>query len=85
MATALEVQCATILYAAKDAELGLIIKTNNPYKARASLYKARRDLGDVELAKLQIRVSPDDSEGELWILRESPPPTISLEITANDL
>ena len=65
----LDTQCLTILQAAASAEIGLCIKTNDPYKARASLYRFRKDLGDHELKQLQIRVSPNDSEGELWIIR----------------
>lgn len=67
----LEMQCVTILQAAASAEYGIVLKTNDPAKARATLYRVRKDLGDTELAKLMIRVSPDDSEGELWIIRNA--------------
>lgn len=67
--TQLDMQCLTILQAAACADIGLCVKTNDPYKARASLYKFRKDIGDVTLTSLQIRVSPNDSEGEIWILR----------------
>ena len=66
---ALDMQCLTVLQAAAAAEIGLCVKTNDPYKARASLYRFRKSLGDATLATLQIRVSPNDSEGEIWILR----------------
>lgn len=83
MPSPLEIQCSTILYAAISAEFGLVIKTNNPYKARASLYKVRRDLGDTELAALQIRVSPNDSEGEIWLLRQKVTPSVNLQDLAD--
>jgi hypothetical protein len=28
-------------------------------------------IGDVDLSSLMIRVSPDDTEGEIWILRNA--------------
>lgn len=74
-----DIQCHTILRAATSAELGLVLRTNDPYRARASLYKARKDIGDIELAALQIRTSPDDPEHELWIIKRSEAPILSLE------
>ena len=79
MPSSLEIQCSTILYAAISAEFGLVIKTNNPYKARASLYKTRRAIGDTELAKLQIRVSPNNSEGEIWLLRQDVAASVNIQ------
>lgn len=73
MPSQLDLQCTTILYAASSAELGLVIKTNDPYKARQSFYKVRQTLGDADLAGLQIRVSPNDPEHEIWLLRRAAP------------
>lgn len=78
--TPLEIQCHTILLAASTAEFGLVVKTNDPYRARASLYGFRTKLGDPELATLQIRVSPNDSEQEIWIIRPAAvAPTFAME------
>jgi hypothetical protein len=49
--------------------MGLVVRTNDPVKARASLYHTRKLLGDTALSTLQIRVSPNDSEHEIWVLR----------------
>lgn len=66
-----DLQCSTILYVANEAELGIAVKTNDPYRARASLYKTRKLLADPTLASLQIRVSPDNPNGEIWIFKPS--------------
>lgn len=67
-----ELMCATVLYAAARSALGTSIIVNDPYKARASLYKIRNDLNDPELASLMIRLAPrsvpDDGRERLWIL-----------------
>jgi hypothetical protein len=68
MPTMIEVQCGMILQTAINAELAIRVKTNNPTRARLSLYNTRKALGNVEFAQLQIRVSPDDPEGEIWII-----------------
>lgn len=72
-----ELQCLVILQAAASATLGLVITTNNPFKARAALYDARK--GDPSLASLHIRVSPNDSEHELWIIKRDANPGFSME------
>jgi hypothetical protein len=69
--TPTDMQCLTVLQAAASAAVGLCVRTNNAYKARAELYRFRKDFGDPELRALSIRVSPNDSERELWILRAS--------------
>jgi hypothetical protein len=66
---AIETQCAMILNEAKSTAHGLVVRTSDAYRARATFYRVRRMVGDIELSKLQIRVSPDDSEHELWIIR----------------
>lgn len=71
----LDMQCHTVLLAAASAEVGLVLRTNDPYRARASLYRFRNAIGDAELRGLQIRVSPDDSEHEIWIIRQASPTT----------
>ncbi len=79
MPTAQQVQCHAILSAAASAAIGLVLKTNNPAKARQVLYNFRTQFPDPSFADLTVRVSPDDSETELWILRKATAgnPTIS--------
>jgi hypothetical protein len=81
MTSSLDMQCRAILYAAASAEIGIVVRTNDPVRARLALYKVRRELGDTELAKLQIRVSPTDSEHEIWIIRNASV-TVSLDAGA---
>ncbi len=71
MLTAQQLQCHTILTAAASAGIGLVIKTNNPAKARQAIYNFRTQFPDPTFADLMIRVSPDDSETELWILQKT--------------
>jgi hypothetical protein len=66
--SAAELNCLTVLQAAATTDLGLIVKTNNPTRARAMLYVVRQKVGDTQLADIQIRVSPDDPEGEIWLI-----------------
>jgi hypothetical protein len=68
MSNMLDIQCATVLYAAAAAQVGIVVRTDNVIRARAALYRSRNALSDPELAAISIRVSPDDSEHELWIL-----------------
>lgn len=78
MPTPLEQQCFTILTAAASASVGIVVHTNNPFKARAALSRAKRELGDTEMVPLTIRVSPDDSEHELWVLKRDAMPMFNL-------
>lgn len=82
---AIDTQCLSVLQAAASSAVGLCIRTNNAFKARAELYRFRKDFGDPELRSLQIRVSPNDSENELWILRPDKinAVTVSLSTSAN--
>lgn len=78
----LELQCERILRAACESEYGIVVKTNDPYKARALFYHVRKISGDSEFEHLTIRVSPDDSERELWIIRNS---SRMIDLKATDL
>jgi hypothetical protein len=63
-----DANCIAVLNAAASAELGLVIRTNDPVRARTALYSARLKIADTELQGLQIRVSPNDPEGEIWLI-----------------
>lgn len=69
MPSVLELQCHAVLSAAASSELGIVIQTQSPQKARNSLYTFRKSFGDPTFNDLHIRVSPNDSEHELWIIR----------------
>ena len=79
MLSSLDLQCAMLLQTAASAALGLVIQTNDPIKARAKLYGIRKALSDPTLAQLQIRVSPDDPEHEIWLLRRDQVPHFDLK------
>jgi hypothetical protein len=61
----------TILQAALDEPIGLILQTSDTARARAAFYKARADSGDPALAALQIRISPFP-DGDLVICHPAP-------------
>lgn len=73
-----------LLYAALAEPIGLLLATNDPERARAKLYAARKAALDAELDVLQIRMSPF-AEGELVIVKSKlalPAPTT--EVRPND-
>jgi hypothetical protein len=47
-----------ILQSAMAEPIGLVLRTSDPTRARAALYKARAEAQDPQLACLQIRTSP---------------------------
>ena len=57
-----------ILYLALAEPIGLLLRSNDPARARAQLYAERKRSGDPDLAGLQIRSSPLE-DGELVIVR----------------
>lgn len=94
MPSALELAAASILYQALEAPLGigLIVRTGteSSLRGKAILYRFRREIGDPALMCLQIRLSPDDPEHELWIIRGAgpqpePEPEPSVNLDALDL
>lgn len=68
MASALEMQALTVLEAAAALPLGLVLRTNDSYRARQILYRFRRD--NAALRCIQIRLSPNDPDHELWLIRQ---------------
>lgn len=81
----LEVQCAQILNSALNSTYGLVVRTSSAAKARATFYRTRSILGDATFQDIQIRVSPDDSECELWLIRKSMLPLFDLNPVLQDL
>jgi len=58
-----------VLYAALAAEVGLVVKVESTLRAKAVLYALRKRLGDPALDVLQVRLSPDDPDHELWLVK----------------
>lgn len=63
-----ETQALAILQAAAASTLGIVLRTSNPTRARQILYRVRTEFASAAFSKLQLRVSPDDAENEIWIL-----------------
>jgi hypothetical protein len=72
MLSPLENQCYTILTEACSSTYGLVLRTNDPNKARQTIYRARSLFNDPDFDKLQVRASPDDPQHELWLIRREP-------------
>ena len=79
--SAQELQAQNIMYAACSAAVGIIVKTTNPTRARQLFYATRQAIGDIALKDLQIRASPDNIEGEIWIIRKETTNTSTLSFT----
>jgi hypothetical protein len=62
-----------VLYQALATPYGVVVECNNFNLAQQRLYKARREAGDPELARLQIRRSPYRPDAELWLVRGPAP------------
>jgi hypothetical protein len=78
MTSGMDMHLGVIWYAAASSDLGIVVRTNDPTKARAQLYHFRNQLNDPELKPLHIRVAPDNTEGAIWIIKGKAPITISL-------
>lgn len=59
----------SLLYTALAADYGLVISTPDPDAVKQALYRERSKLSDSALGCLQLRTSPDDPTGEIWIIR----------------
>jgi hypothetical protein len=61
-----------LLRGAQAESLGLLVRTSDPERLRALLYRARRELADPALAGLQFRMWPGD-EAQVAIVCGPPP------------
>ena len=64
-----------ILLAALAAEVGIVVEIESPTPIIAPVMRAKQVLyrfksEDADFASLQIRVSPDDPDRELWIINQ---------------
>lgn len=71
MPTPQEVQCLAVLQAAASAQIGIVLRTDNPTRTRQVIYNFRRTWGAPEFADIHIRASPIDPDGALWLLRRA--------------
>jgi len=75
--TILASAAAKALYTALESPVGIIIRTYHQaetlttpsFRAKQILYRFRKELGDVELLKIQIRFSPTEPDTELWLIK----------------
>jgi hypothetical protein len=85
MPSAQEMQCYAVLQAALESDIGIAVRTNNPTKARQAIYNFRKELGDTIYEDIQIRVSPDNTENELWLIRRRKASATSVTLTSMDM
>ncbi len=63
-------QLRAILYQALGEPIGLLLQCSDWAKARQSLYRARAEAADPQLASLQFRASPGLAGGNLIIVNQ---------------
>lgn len=77
MPTALELTALNALITAADTEVGMIFRVEQAptvemvtpsLRAKQMLYRFRKDFGDPRFVAIQIRLSPDDPDNELWLI-----------------
>ena len=78
MTTPQDYQCLAILQSIAASPHGQVIRTNNPAKARQVLYNFRKEFGDPTFADLQMRVSPDNTECEIWFIKKNSAPVVNI-------
>lgn len=59
-------------YEAEAAQYGVVLAVSDVALAKAKLYQARAKSGDPALSGIQIRVSPESPDEELWLVKERP-------------
>lgn len=57
-----------LLYQALRSPRGLIVKTDNVRSLKQRLYAARKS--DEELKAITLSTSPNDPDGELWLVKK---------------
>lgn len=77
-----ELSPSALWYAAYSNPPGVKVRVSDPNRAKTMLYTARAKLKDPDIGHLEVRTSPTDPKGELWIVNPgspTPPETISVE------
>jgi hypothetical protein len=57
-------------YSALASDRGVILRTNDPERAKQRLYAARREAKDPDLDGIAICTSPTAPESELWLVKK---------------
>jgi hypothetical protein len=58
-----------ILYSALATPLGIVVAVSDVEAAKQQIYRTRASTGDPSLACLQLRTSPDNPTGEIWLVK----------------
>jgi len=58
-----------LLYLAINSPLGIVVACQDAGQTQNRLYAARNRARDTSLARLQVRRSPSNPEGEIWIVK----------------
>ncbi len=58
-----------LLYRALAAPIGIAIATNNAQRARVELCQARKATQDQSLMRLDITLSPEHPDREVWMIK----------------
>lgn len=64
---------SALWYAAYANPPGVKVRVSDPNRAKTILYTTRSKLRDPDIAHLEVRTSPSDPKGELWIVNPSDP------------
>ena len=64
---------AALWYAAYANPPGVKVRVSDPNRAKTALYSTRAKLKDPDIAHLEVRTSPTDPKGELWIVNPGDP------------
>ena len=65
-------ELTALLFAAKKEKFGRKITTSSPERLRQKLYKIRKT--DPAFNSIGFKISPDNPEGELWIINKPEEP-----------
>ena len=61
--------CDDLFTRAVESVSGIIVATNSTERAQSMLTRYRKELGNPDYAKIGIRLSPDDPDRELWLIK----------------
>lgn len=62
----------SVLRSALQSERGVVVSVSDATLAKQQMYRARGEAPGEGLDDLQLRTSPDDPIGEIWIVKGKP-------------
>lgn len=68
-----DLNASIVWYSAYANPPGVKVKVSDPARAKTLLYTARAKLKDPDLAHLEVRTSPTDPAGEIWVVNPADP------------